>query len=170
MRTSFVASSVAIAAIIQSEMTTQALPIEATISQSPADSTLAQTVTSAEDFEHADVAGIMMGFIGGIFQGMSLSDTFGQGRAQKENLFTTIQQGNKNTRETIDAAVRASQELRPEDRPLPFAVDDYDLQSYVPDSDITDDDSSIDSEDIALSVRQQEAAREHGIVRRGDGH
>ena len=45
--------------------------------------------------------------------------------------------------------------------PMPFAVDD---------SDITDDDSIIDSEDIEPSIRQQEAAREHGIVRRGDGH
>ena len=87
MRISFVSGAALFS--LQSIELIQALPIEAAIDQTPA-STLPQSSASAEEWEHADVAGILMGFIGGIFQGMGLSDTFGQGRDQKENLFTTI--------------------------------------------------------------------------------
>ena len=61
-----------------------------------ANTLLSQTETKPfTNWEHADVAGGMMAFIGGLFQGIGITQTFFAGREQKEDLYKTIKEANQ---------------------------------------------------------------------------
>jgi len=70
--------------------------------------TLAQTsIPPGSNWEHADVAGGLMAFIGGLFQGIGITETFFAGREQKEELYTFIREQGKSTRAETELATDA---------------------------------------------------------------